>query len=388
MIKRDVEIEVKRLAKQYPVLTIVGPRQSGKTTLTQVVFPNYSYVNLENLSDKNHAIQDPSGFFKKYKPPVIIDEIQKAPQLLSQVQVVADQLKQNGKIILTGSQQFELRQSLSQSLAGRTALIELLPLSIRELEKAFPKKYTLEDYLFNGFYPRIYNENLEPTEAYSFYVSTYLERDIRNLINVKDYLLFDRFIKICASRTGQILNLSSIGNECGVSHNTINSWISLLEASYIVYRVQPHFRNYSKRLIKSPKLYFYDVGLACFLLGIENSSQLKNHPLKGSLFETLVISELIKFRFNKIRKSNLYYFRDNTGHEIDILIDQGAWCNPVEIKLSETLNPDFLKGIDFYQKLQNSKASKSALIYGGNDSYSFKETQVLSFDEAFRAFEL
>lgn len=381
MIKREIEPEVIRLAGQYPVITIVGPRQSGKTTLSRQLFPRYNYVNLENRSDQSLALNDPAGFFRKYELPVIVDEIQKAPSLLSHIQLLADSTKENGLIVLTGSQQFELMQSLSQSLAGRTALVELLPLTIRELQHDAQKKLSIEDFLFTGFYPRIYDQQLNPTEAYSFYVSTYLERDIRSLIHVKDYLLFDRFIKICASRTGRVLNLSSIGNECGISHNTVNSWIGLLEASYIVYRVQPHFRNYAKRLIKSPKLYFYDVGLAAFLLGIEQKNQLISHPLKGSLFETLVMGELIKYRFNKIRKSNLYYFRDNAGHEIDALVDYGAWCNPVEIKLSETIHPDFFKTLLFYQNLQNQKQSVSYLVYGGEESYRFTDTEVVSYKE-------
>lgn len=379
MISRIIEPEVKRLATQYPVITIVGPRQSGKTTLSRQVFPSYKYVNLENTTDQNLALSDPSGFLRKYAPPVIIDEIQRAPKLLSAIQVWADAHKQNGSIVLTGSQQYELMQSLSQSLAGRTAIVELLPLTIRELFDHHHKDYTIEDYLYNGFYPRIFDQQLNPTEAHSFYVSTYLERDIRSLINVKDYLLFDRFLKICASRTGQLLNLSSIGNECGISHNTVNSWISLLETSFILYRVMPHFRNFSKRLLKSPKIYFYDVGLASFLLGIESPAQLKSHPLKGPLFETMVMGELVKLRFNRIRKSNLFYFRDHTGVEIDVLLDRGAWCDPVEIKLSETIHTDFFKALKIYQKLQQQDQSRSCLIYGGKENFAIGEVEVVSF---------
>jgi predicted AAA+ superfamily ATPase len=233
-------------------------------------------------------------------------------------------------------------ESLSQSLAGRTAILKLLPLTIKELHDHYKIYNSLEDYLYTGFYPRIYDQNLNPTESNTFYLSTYVERDIRSLINIKDFLLFDRFLKVCASRTGQLLNMTSIGNECGISHNTVNQWLSLLEASFIVYRVPPHFRNFSKRIIKSPKLFFYDVGFASYLLGIEAKEQLINHPLKGALFETLVAGELLKARYNAVKGSNLYFFRDNSGHEVDCLLDRGNYCVPVEIKSSQTINESLL----------------------------------------------
>lgn len=378
MIDRIAEKEAIRLSKQYPVLTIVGPRQSGKTTLCQKVFEAYSYVSLENLEEREQALHDPKSFLTRFKEPLIIDEIQRVPSILSYIQTRVDNSKKNGSYILTGSQQFELMESLSQSLAGRTAILKLLPLTIKELHDHYKIYNSLEDYLYTGFYPRIYDQNLNPTESNTFYLSTYVERDIRSLINIKDFLLFDRFLKVCASRTGQLLNMTSIGNECGISHNTVNQWLSLLEASFIVYRVPPHFRNFSKRIIKSPKLFFYDVGFASYLLGIEAKEQLINHPLKGALFETLVAGELLKARYNAVKGSNLYFFRDNSGHEVDCLLDRGNYCVPVEIKSSQTINESFFTNLQFYNSLQQD-AAKPVLVYAGDESYSRKAAEVVSY---------
>ena len=243
----------------------------------------------------------------------------------------------------------------------------------------YTKQYnSVEEYLYTGFYPRVYDQNLNPSEASSFYLSTYVERDIRSLINVKDYMLFERFLRICAARTGQLVNMTDIGNECGISHNTVNHWLSLLETSFIVYRVQPHFRNFSKRLIKSPKLYFYDVGFASYLLGIEKKEQLTTHPQKGALFETMLMGELLKSRYNAVKGNNLYFFRDNSGHEVDCLLDQGNFCIPVEIKSSQTIHEGFFKDLKYYNQLQGNLA-KPILIYGGTESYSRELAQIVSF---------
>lgn len=378
MINRIAEKEALRLAQQYPVLTIVGPRQSGKTTLCQKVFGHYSYVSLENLEDRSLALNDPKSFLSRYTEPLIIDEIQRVPSLLSYIQNIVDQQRKNGAYIITGSQQFELMESLTQSLAGRTAILKLLPLTIQELKDHYQSNLSVEDYLYNGFYPRVYDQNLNPTEANSFYLSTYVERDIRSLINIKDYLLFERFLKVCASRTGQLVNLTSIGNECGLSHNTVSNWLSLLEASFILFRVPPHFKNFSKRITKSPKLFFYDVGFAAFLLGIERKEQLVNHPLKGALFETLVMGELLKARYNAVKGSNLFFFRDNSGHEVDCLLDQGTYCIPVEIKSSQTINESFFDNLQFYNGLQKN-AARPVLIFGGRESYDRTHARVVSF---------
>ena len=380
MIDRIAENDAIRLSKQYPVLTIVGPRQSGKTTLCQKAFTEHAYVSLENLEERELALHDPKSFLARFKDPLIIDEIQRVPSILSYIQTKVDSSKKNGSYILTGSQQFELMETLSQSLAGRTAILRLLPLTIKELYNHYKIYNSLEEYLYTGFYPRVYDQQLNPTEASSFYLSTYVERDIRSLINIKDYLLFERFLKVCASRTGQLLNMTSIGNDCGLSHNTVNNWLSLLEASFILYRVPPHFRNYSKRLIKAPKLFFYDVGFAAYLLGVERKEQLVNHPLKGALFETLVMGELLKARYNAVKGNNLYFFRDNSGHEVDCLLDQGSYCVPIEIKSSQTINENFFANLKFYNGLQQN-AAKPILIYGGDESYVREYAEVVSYRE-------
>lgn len=380
MIDRIAENDAIRLSKQYPVLTIVGPRQSGKTTLCQKAFTEHAYVSLENLEERELALHDPKSFLARFKDPLIIDEIQRVPSILSYIQTKVDSSKKNGSYILTGSQQFELMETLSQSLAGRTAILRLLPLTIKELYNHYKIYNSLEEYLYTGFYPRVYDQQLNPTEASSFYLSTYVERDIRSLINIKDYLLFERFLKVCASRTGQLLNMTSIGNDCGLSHNTVNNWLSLLEASFILYRVPPHFRNYSKRLIKAPKLFFYDVGFAAYLLGVERKEQLVNHPLKGALFETLVMGELLKARYNAVKGNNLYFFRDNSGHEVDCLLDQGSYCVPIEIKSSQTINENFFANLKFYNGLQQN-AAKPILIYGGDESYVRESAEVVSYRE-------
>jgi uncharacterized protein len=379
VISRKAYPELIRLAKQYPVVTVVGPRQSGKTTLCTKAFDNYPYFSLEDPDHRQFAKQDPKSFLHRVGEKAIIDEIQNAPELLSYIQTDVDRIKGNGRYILTGSQQFELMAKVSQSLAGRTAIVRLLPLTIAELNSYENTYRSVEDYLYSGFYPRIFDQSLNATEAYSFYVSTYLERDIRSLINVKDYLLFERFIKICASRSGQIFNATSIANECGVSHTTVTSWIALLEASFVLFRLPPHYKNFAKRLVKSPKLYFYDVGLASYLIGIQRPEHWGNHPLKGAFFETMVVGELIKNRFNSIRGNNLFYFRDNIGHEVDVLIDEGTYCTPVEIKLSSTINEEFFKDLRLYQRLQNVDAARSTLIYGGDESYDRGDTTIRSF---------
>ena len=380
MIDRIAENDAIRLSKQYPVLTIVGPRQSGKTTLCQKAFTEHAYVSLENLEERELALHDPKSFLARFKDPLIIDEIQRVPSILSYIQTKVDSNKKNGSYILTGSQQFELMETLGQSLAGRTAILRLLPLTIQELYNHYKIYNSLEEYLYTGFYPRVYDQQLNPTEASSFYLSTYVERDIRSLINIKDYLLFERFLKVCASRTGQLLNMTSIGNDCGLSHNTVHNWLSLLEASFILYRVPPHFRNYSKRLIKAPKLFFYDVGFAAYLLGVERKEQLVNHPLKGALFETLVMGELLKARYNAVKGNNLYFFRDSTGHEVDCLLDQGSYCVPIEIKSSQTINENFFANLKFYNGLQQN-AAKPILIYGGDESYVRESAEVVSYRE-------
>jgi uncharacterized protein len=368
MIKRQIENKIISLSKQYPVITITGPRQSGKTTLCKNLFQNKPYVSLETPDMRRFAIKDPNRFLKEFPNGAVLDEIQKVPQLLSYIQTIVDEKNKNGLFVLTGSSQFELMNSITQSLAGRTAIAKLLPFSFNEIYSK-NKHLDTNEILYKGFYPRIFDKKLNPTEALAFYTTTYLERDIRELINIKDVIKFNTFLKICAGRTGQVLNLSSIGNECGVNHNTIKAWISVLEASFIIFLVKPYYRNFNKRLIKSPKLYFIDVGLACSLLEIENKSHLKQHPLRGALFETFVVSEFLKSRFNRVKTNNLYYFRDNTGNEIDLILDYGDKQIPIEIKSGETITDEYFKNLNYYKKLGSKYVDKMYLIYAGNKKY-------------------
>ncbi len=377
---RKIEGHLRRLFRQYPVVTITGPRQSGKTTLCKKVFPKAKYVNLENLDVRRRASSDPNQFLEQCPPGTIIDEIQRAPDLFSYIQTLVDDNGDSGQFILTGSAQFELMDSINQSLAGRTALLKLLPFTLDEAylkRKSAPK---IDELLFKGFFPRIFDKHLNPQEAMSFYVSTYLERDVRKILNVKDLSLFESFIKLCGGQSGQITNFSSIGDRIGVQHNTARSWVSILEASFLLYKLKPHSANFRKRLVKSPKLYLTDTSLMCFLLGIQNPLQLQNHPLKGALFETFVISELLKYCFNRNQSSNLYYWRDNNGREIDIIMDFGTTVVPVEIKSGKTINADFFKNLIFYQKL-NPACKKMILIYGGDSSFIENNTYIISYKD-------
>ncbi|MBU0571228.1 MAG: ATP-binding protein [Candidatus Omnitrophica bacterium] len=382
MIKRSLEHDLLRLAKSYPVVTLTGPRQSGKTTLVKKAFPNKPYVNLEDPDSRQISTTDPRRFLERYPEGAIIDEIQRVPDLLSYIQTFVDNSNKSGLFILTGSAQFELLNNVTQSLAGRTALLRLLPFASEEIT-SISKKSTLNEILFTGGYPRIFDKKLNPTEALSFYVNTYIERDVRQLLNVKNLSQFETFLRLCAARTGQILNLSSLGNDCGIKHNTAASWLSILEASYLIFRVKPHYNNFSKRLIKSPKIYFYDVGLAAYLLGIQESSQIETHPLRGHLFETYVISEILKKRFNAVKENNLFYFRDNVGNEIDIVLDYSDKVFPIEIKSGATFSEDMLKGLRYYSKLTDNFTNHPCLIYGGASSFSFKDFSVLSFKDIF-----
>lgn len=377
-IHRKIEQNLLRLSKSYPVVTLTGPRQSGKTTLVKKVFSDKPYVSLEDPDSKQICQNDPRRFLERFPKGAIIDEIQRVPDLLSYIQTIVDNSNKNGIFILTGSAQFELMSNINQSLAGRTALLRLLPFAFEEIYDIV-NKYTLNQILFTGSYPRIFDKKLNPTEALSFYVNTYVERDVRNLLNIKNLNQFETFLRLCAARTGQILNLSSLGNDCGINHNTASSWLSILEASYIIFRIRPHHKNFSKRLIKSPKIYFYDVGLASYLLGIQEISHIENHPLRGQLFENYVISEILKKRFNAVKENNLFYFRDNIGNEIDIIMDYANQVLPIEIKSGTTFSDDMIKGLTYYKNLARKNARKPCLIYGGSDSFDYKDFSIVSY---------
>lgn len=383
MFERKIASELLKLAKEYPVVTVIGPRQSGKTTLVKHLFPEKPYVNLEELDVRELAASDPHSFLEKYPNGAIFDEIQRVPTLLSYMQPLVDEQNTKGLFILTGSHQLELHQAITQSLAGRTALLTLLPMSLQELQRA-GITMTLDETLLKGGYPRIYKDTLDPTRAYRNYFQTYVERDLRQLINVKDLSQFERFVKICAGRTAQILNRDEIGGEVGLSSHTVKHWISILEASFIVFRLQPYFDNFGKRVIKSPKLFFTDVGFVTYLLGIENTSQVSRDPLRGHLFENLVVLELLKWRTNHGLDPHLYYYRDAQKNEVDVIFKDGNTLIPIEIKSSKTFNAGFLENLNFFQKLAGPRAPKGYLIYGGEQQQPIHSNQLVNYKDSFR----
>lgn len=379
IIARDIAAKTRQFAEQYPVVTITGPRQSGKTTLCRMLFPDRAYSSLEDLDDRAFAQNDPRGFLDRFPGGAVIDEVQRVPDLLSYIQTIVDQKQNPGMFILTGSQQFDLLETISQSLAGRTALVRLLPFTLNEAYGPGIAEVSLDRMLFTGFYPGIFHRGLNPTEAMMFYVNTYVERDLRMLINVRDLSTFEVFLKLCAGRSGQIVNLTSFGNDCGVNHATIKNWLSVLEASYIIKLLRPYYRNFNKRLIKSPKLYFLDSGLAAFLLDIQHEGQMATHPLRGSLFEGMVMSEMLKQRFNRGMTDNLYFFRDNTGNEVDLILDAGTTVDLVEVKSGQTVAPDFFKGIRYFSRIAGDMAGSASIVYGGEDGFEREGVSVVGW---------
>ena len=386
MLNRFLEKSLKRSAKKYPVVTVTGPRQSGKTTLTKHAFPEYDYISLEDPDHRSFAEEDPRGFLAEYDKFAIFDEIQRVPGLFSYIQTMVDENPINGRFILTGSQQFLLNEKISQSLAGRSAILRLLPFSLAELLKRKTQPYwqsdrlkhtnppgnNLYNYIFNGFYPRIYDKKLDPRQWYRDYFETYATRDVRSLINVGDLRSFEQFLRLLAGRSGQLLNLSSLGNDSGISHTTAKRWISILETSYLIYVLPPYFKNFRKRIIKSPKIYFLDTGLLCFLLRINNPKEIATHPQRGAIFETLIFSELYKNFSHQGLEPPLYFWRDRGGSEIDFLIDHGTHALPIEAKAGKTISPDFLNTMNSWLDLPGNEQKEGALIYAG-DSFSKRQ---------------
>ncbi len=376
-IPRLAEATLLGLLRGYPLVAVTGPRQSGKTTLVRAMLPDKPYVSLESLDQLEFATEDPRGFLGQFPDGAILDEVQRCPALFSYLQTLVDEDGRMGLFVLTGSQQFELLSKITQSLAGRMVIVRLLPFSLAELQMAGKAPEGIDQLLFTGLYPPIYDRHLDPHIWYGGYVSSYLERDVRQLINVRDLSAFQRFLRMCAARTGQLLNLSSISNDCGITHNTARSWLSVLEASYVVHSLQPHHRNFNKRLIKSPKIYFLDPGLAAWLMGIQNPEQLSIHPHRGELFETWVVAELLKARFNAALASNLYFWRDRSGLEVDVLIEQGATLVPVEIKSGQTLARQFFTGLERWQDLAGESAGRPWLVYGGEERQGRSQVEVV-----------
>lgn len=364
MIPRILTAELLAQLREFPLVTILGPRQAGKTTLVRHALPGFDYVSLEDPDTRAIATEDPRAFLRRHDHRVIFDEIQRAPHLLSYLQGIVDERGENGQFVLTGSHQLELRAAISQSLAGRTGMLHLLPLSIAELAAAGISFDTFEDYVFHGFLPRVFDQQQRPRSAYGAYYQTYVERDVRQLIKLKDATLFEKFIKLLAGRVGQIVNYQSLAGDVGVDAKTIKEWLSILEASFIIFRLAPYYENFGKRAIKSPKVYFTDTGLLAYLLDIENAGQVSRDPLVGSLFENLVVLEAMKARVNRALAPNLYFFRDNHGHEIDLLHKAGRQLVGFEIKSAATYHASFKKGLQYFSD-KISDLARRYIVYSG-----------------------
>ena len=366
MIARTAHDTLMRLARGFPVVAVTGPRQSGKTTLARAAFPDKPYLSLEDPDNRLLAETDPRGLLSRFPDGVILDEAQRVPGLFSYLQTSVDANLRPGAYVLTGSQQFGLLSGITQSLAGRVGMVQLLPFSLAELQRAGRLPPDLDELVFRGLYPPLYDRDITPGDWCAGYVSTYVERDVRQLIAVRDLSAFQRFLRMCAARTGQLLNLSSLAADCGITHNTAGAWLSVLEASFIVFLLRPHFRNYNKRLVKTPKLYFCDTGLSCWLLGIREPGQLAFHAQRGALFENLVVTEFLKARLNRGRPPDIYFWRDSRGLEVDLLLEGGEELKPVEIKAGQTIASDFFDSLKKWGALSDSQDKPAWLVYGGD----------------------
>lgn len=397
MIKRHLQSVLENSASLFPVLTLTGPRQSGKTTLAKATFTNAHYISLEDPAHRNLALGDARGFLNQFgTEQVILDEAQRTPELFSYIQGIVDQNDLPGQYILTGSQNFLLLEKISQSLAGRCAIHHLLPFSRSELlgrkstepeniadmpQQPIHQKDKINDKVFNalwtGSYPRIHDKHIPPQQWLASYIQTYIERDVRSILNISDLETFTRFVRLCAGRTGQILNLQSLGNDCGIDSKTAKRWLSILETSFIIKLLRPYYKNFNKRLIKSPKLYFLDSGLLCYLFGINKPNELMVHSARGAIFESWVIAELYKSYYHAGKQPAMYYFRDSNDNEIDLILDHGSKVLPIEIKSSQTINTYFFKGLEYWRKLTGLADSPAVLIYGGENPTIFKGIKVL-----------
>jgi len=383
MIQRILQSTLMERSRQYPVVTVLGPRQAGKTTLVKAAFPEYHYVNFENPETRNFAVSDAKGFLKTFPCPLIIDEIQRVPSFLSWIQVGVDSEPGNGHYILTGSNQPELGAAVSQSLAGRTSLLQLLPLSLEELT-LHGAKLDRDTCLVRGFLPRVHQENQPASQAYTDYLSTYVERDLRQLIQLKDLSRFETFLRLLAGRVGQLLNLSSLSADTGVSATTLAHWLSVLEASFIVFRLHPYHSNLGKRLVKSPKIYFYEPGLVAALLHVESPEQAGRDPLLGGMFENMVVLELLKALWNRGRRDTLSFYRDSNGQEVDVILEHQRIPSLIEIKASQTFTQDFLRSIRRFRD-NAPKTGDAHIIYGGSEAFAGSDYSVWGFADASRA---
>ncbi len=379
MILRKITEKLLAAATQMPVVTITGPRQSGKTTLSKAAFPAHRYLSLEDIELRQFAKKDPKGFLAQHRPPLILDEVQYAPELISYIQLAVDDDPAAGQFILTGSQNLLLMEQVSQSLAGRAAIFHLLPLSMEELWAAGRAVADYEPLLIKGFYPRIHDRDLVPSDWLRDYTATYVERDVRQLVNIENADVFQQFLSLCAGRVGQIVNFSEMGAILGVSFQTVRRWLSVLQTSFIAFTAQPFHRNFDKRITKMPKLYFYDTGLACSLLGIRTVEQLNTHFSKGGLFENFVINELRKNTLNRGERPGFYFWRQNEVHEVDLIIDLGTRLFAIEIKAGKTIQDDFFRGIRHFQAASGLPADDSFIIYGGSEQQNRSAATVLGW---------
>ncbi len=381
MIKRELSTKLRELAKQFPAIAILGPRQSGKTTLAQNVFPDYHYFSFEDFDTRALVAQDPRAFLDRYKDGqgVIFDEIQNLPELFSYIQGYIDKYKKKGHYIVTGSQNFALNEKITQTLAGRIAMLTLLPLSLSELKTAHIMPEELDQALFNGMYPSIYADKINPIDWYRSYIATYVERDVRQIKNVTDLNTFQNFMRLCAGRIGQILNMTALSNDVGVSVPTIQKWLSVLEASYIIFLLPPYYKNLGKRAIKSPKLYFYDTGLACSLMQITNVDQLFTHYLRGNLFESYIMADLIKQKQNQGLHSNVYFWRDQSDYEVDGILEDSHTLKAVECRVSQTFNPHFFEYLSKWNEIAKSNPATNVVVYGGKTNQDTKYGRLISW---------
>lgn len=380
-LARQIEPVIRHLITQYPIVALTGPRQSGKTTLLQMMFPDYTYVSLENTDARLFAQDDPVGFLKRYPGKVIFDEVQRSPDLFSYLQTAVDTSRQMGQFILSGSQNFHLMAQITQTLAGRVALLKLLPLDMQELRTAGQLPEDWRSLLPKGFYPAIYRQSLDPAVFYYNYLQTYVERDVTALLKVHDLRLFRNFLILCAARTGQLLNLANLAAECGISQPTAKSWISILESSYIIFLVQPYFENFSKRVVKTPKLYFYDTGLAAFLLGIRSPDEMEA-TFVGAFFENMMVADLHKQNHHRYALKNFWFWRDSAGHEVDLLETRGRIFYAWEVKSTQTVLPQHLKGLDFFADLVGERLQKRILLYGGSETQERSKFDVQAWRDA------
>lgn len=376
MYLRNLQTELLKLAEKWCVISVTGPRQSGKTTLCKTAFPTYKYVNLEDIPTRFEVQKDPSAFLRAFPNGLIIDEAQLIPQLFSYVQVFVDE-DQSRRIVLSGSNDFLLMKSITQSLAGRVAVLRLLPLALSELGDT--SKISTNELIYKGFFPAIWGNGREVGYVLESYLSTYVERDLRQIVNIKDLELFRKYITLCAVRIGSEFNATALSNELGISVITAKEWFRILQTSYVCYELQPFFRNIGKRLVKTPKIYFYDVGLACYLLGIQSPEQVATHPLRGNLFENLVVTEMLKTRYNKGKRSNLYFYRDKGQHEVDVLQEYGNELRAYEIKSATAINSDFFSNLKYIKPLLGDALLSTQVLYDGNRDWDMPENGYINF---------